>query len=412
MAVAVYIAALTFLTYTSVYAFRKPFTVATFSGYQLMGLPLQTVLIISQVIGYMLSKFAGIRVISALRRQGRWRAAAFLIGTAWLALLCFAIFPYSLSPLFFMVNGFCLGFLWGIVFSYAEGRRATDMIGSALAVSFIFAGGFTRSVAKWLMLEFGITPFWAPFMTGLVFVFPLVILFYLLERSPAPDDEDIAERVERVSMTAEDRKIVFRQFRVGLVIIALGYGLLTIIRDLRDNYMGNIWQELGYEGSASIFTTSETRISMIILVFMAMLVLVKNNMKAFRLVHMMIILGFFLAGVSSLLFLQGAMDGAVWMQLVGLGLYMAYIPYNAIFFDRMIAVFRVKGNVGFLIYFIDAFGYLGTVLVMLSKEGLKLELQWSVFYATLVVAVAMLGLSGTIFSLAYFSKKYKSIIIP
>lgn len=67
VAVAAYIALLTFLTYTSVYAFRKPFTVARFQDFQLMGLPLQTVLIISQVVGYMLSKFAGIRIISTLK---------------------------------------------------------------------------------------------------------------------------------------------------------------------------------------------------------------------------------------------------------------------------------------------------------------------------------------------------------
>ncbi len=38
------------------------------------------------------------------------------------------------------------------------------------------------------------------------------------------------------------------------------------------------------------------------------------------------------------------------MILVGLGLYTGYIPYNAIFFERLIAVFRMSGNVGFLIY--------------------------------------------------------------
>jgi hypothetical protein len=31
-----------------------------------------------------------------------------------------------------------LGMLWGVVFSYVEGRKTTDFIGAALAVSFIF----------------------------------------------------------------------------------------------------------------------------------------------------------------------------------------------------------------------------------------------------------------------------------
>jgi hypothetical protein len=407
--VALYIAILTFMTYTAVFAFRKPFTVAVFEGKTLLGLPLQTVLIVSQVLGYMLSKFAGIRIISSLNRQARWKAAAWLVGTAWVSLLMFAITPYVLGPLWFMINGFCMGFMWGIVFSYAEGRRATDMIGSALAVSFIFAGGFTRSVARYLMISLGVSEYWVAFTTGLVFALPLIILFYLLERAPGPDKDDMEERVERISMTSEHRRRVFSNFRFGLIVIAIGYGLLTIVRDIRDNYMGNIWSELGYADSASIFTTSETRISLIILLILAFLVLVRKNFKAFMLIHGMITIGFLVSGISSLLYLTGRMDGALWMQAVGLGLYMAYIPYNAVFFDRMIASFRIMGNVGFLIYFIDAFGYLGSVMVMLSKEWLHLQIRWSDFFAQVVVVVAVLGFAGTLTSVGYFARKYRRL---
>lgn len=349
----------------------------------------------------------GIRLISSLSRTGRWRPAAWLMGVGWLSLLLFAVMPYMLGPFFFLVNGFCMGFMWGVVYSYAEGRKATDMIGSTLAVSFIFAGGFTRSVARYLMLNFDVNAFWVPFLTGLVFALPLVLLFYLLERAPGPDQEDIAERVERISMTKAHRQHIFTSFRFGLIVIALGYGLLTIVRDIRDNYMSNIWRELGYAESASIFTTSETRISLAVLLVMALLVLVRNNIKAFMLIHVMICLGFVISAVSSLLFLFGKMEGAIWMQTVGLGLYMAYIPYNAVFFDRMIASFRIIGNVGFLIYLIDAFGYLGSVSVMLSKAWMSDQLRWSDYFAYMVVGVGVLGFVGTMISSVYFSKKYR-----
>jgi hypothetical protein len=405
--VGVYVALLTFFTYTCVFAFRKPFTVALFENYRLLGLPYQTVLIISQVIGYMLSKFMGIRLISSLSRNHRWRPAAWLMGTGWLSLLFFAVLPYTLGPFCFLVNGFCMGFMWGIVYSYAEGRKATDMIGSSLAVSFIFAGGFTRSVARYLMLNFEVSAFWVPFLTGLVFVLPLIILFYLLELAPGPDHEDFTERVERVSMSKEHRRKIFSSFRFGLIVIAVGYGMLTIVRDIRDNYMSNIWRELGYADSASIFTTSETRISLVVLIVMALLVLVRNNIKAFMLIHAMICVGFVISLVSSLLFLFGKVDGSVWMQTAGLGLYMAYIPYNAVFFDRMIASFRIIGNVGFLIYLIDAFGYLGSVFVMLTKSWMSEDVSWSNYFAYMVVGVGMLGCIGTLISSVYFIKKYR-----
>ena len=165
--VAFYAALVAFLAYASVYAYRKPFTVATFEGESYFGISYQSLLIISQGLGYMLSKFRGIKFISELKLLGRWKTSVILIGSAWLCLLLFAIVPAPFGMLCLFVNGFMLGFMWGIVFSYVEGRRATDFIGSVLAVSFIFAGGFTRSVGKWLMLEWGITQQWMPFMTGL-----------------------------------------------------------------------------------------------------------------------------------------------------------------------------------------------------------------------------------------------------
>jgi MFS family permease len=404
---ATYIAMLTFSAYTCVYAFRKPFTVATFSGESFSGITYQTTLIISQVIGYMLSKFAGIRFISALKRTGRWMTGLILVGTAWFSLFLFGIVPPWAGILCFLVNGFMLGFMWGVVFSFAEGRRSTDFIGSVLAVSFIFAGGFTRSVAKWLMIEHGVTEKWMPFMTGMVFVVPLTILFFLLEKIPHPDDEDVKERAERVSMSKFDRKLIVAEFGSGLVIIAVIYTMLTVMRDIRDNYMGNMWTELGYQDSVSVFTRSETRITLIILGIMSLLVLIRKNIAAFKMIHLIILAGFLLSGITSFLFINGQLDGGIWMQAVGLGLYMAYIPFNAIFFERMIAAFRLNGNVGFLIYITDAFGYLGSVVVMLTKESMKMDIKWTSFYSNAVIFLSLVGAAGTIYAYLYFSRKYK-----
>lgn len=397
-----------FCTYTCVFAYRKPFTVASFEGERIFGISYQTFLIISQVAGYMLSKFAGIRLISQLKRTGRWRATLLLVGVSWLALLLFALLPAWAGPLCFMVNGFALGFMWGVVFSYAEGRQATDFIGSVLAVSFIFAGGFTRSVGKWLLLDMGVTERWMPFMTGLVFAGPLVICYFILESIPAPDEKDKAERVERVAMTSEQRSIILSRYAWGIGGIALAYGLLTIMRDIRDNYMGNMWNELGYAGNISILTASETRISLVVLLCMSLLVWVRHNFKAFRLIHLMILVGFVISGVSSAMFLQHKLEGFRWMQLAGLGLYMAYIPFNAIYFERMIASFRLIGNVGFLIYIIDAFGYLGSVGVMVWKERMGMQVEWSHFFAQGVIGLAIVGVVATVFTWVYFAGKYRN----
>jgi len=397
-----------FLAYSSVYAYRKPFTVATFEGISFWGISYQTLLIISQVIGYMLSKFYGIKFIAELKRLGRWKTSFLLVGVAWLSLLFFAIIPAPFGMIFFFINGFMLGFMWGIIFSYVEGRIGTDFIGSVLAVSFIFAGGFTRSVAKWLMLEWGVTEQWMPFMTGLLFALPLVLFVYFLEKVPHPDEADIKERTERVPMNQADRKKFFKLFGPGIIIITITYSFLTIIRDVRDNYMANMWNELGYGKDAGIFAKTETITSVIVLVSIGLLVLIRKNINAFRIIHWVIAGGFLLAGISSWLFVAGTMDGALWMQLVSLGLYMAYIPFNCIFFERMIATFRIAGNVGFLIYIADAYGYLGSVIVMLTKSFMEIKLQWTSFYSNGVIVFSLIGVIGTLVSLFYFNKKFNS----
>lgn len=399
-------ALLAFLSYTSVYAYRKPFTVATFEGVAYGGIPYQTLLIICQVIGYMASKFFGIRFIAELKRIGRWKTALLLIGISWLALLGFALVPPPWGMVFLFINGFPLGFLWGIVFSYVEGRRSTDFIGSVMAVSFVFAGGFTRSVAVWIREHWLVADQWLGFVTGLLFLLPLLLFIHLIEKIPPPDDDDIRERTIRLPMNRSDRRTFLRKFGTGIFLVTLTYLILTVMRDIRDNYMTNMWIELGYRNDYKIMADTETITSVAVLLLMAMLVLVRNNILAFRLVHWVIAAGFLLCAVSSFLFVQQKISGAIWMQLTGLGLYLGYIPFNCIFFERLIAVFRISGNVGFLIYFADAFGYLGSVSVMLGKALLKLDLNWSAFYSQGVVLLSVAGIAGVIGSYISFNRKY------
>ena len=77
------------------------------------------------------------------------------------------------------------------------------------------------------------------------------------------------------------------------------------------------------------------------------------------------------------------------------------------FFERMIASFKIPGNVGFLIYIADAFGYLGSVVIILVKSFLEIKLQWTSFYSNGVVIFSLIGIAGTLVSLFYFNRKYR-----
>jgi len=95
----------------------------------------------------------------------------------------------------------------------------------------------------------------------------------------------------------------------------------------------------------------------------------------------------------------------VWMTMAGLGLYLGYVPYNAVFFERLLATFHYKGNVGFLIYVADSIGYLGSVSVLLVKELGQPNISWGTFFKNSVMTVAIAGGICAILSLLYFSRE-------
>jgi len=407
--ISVSIAVICFLTYASVYAFRKPFTIGLYLDEpKIFGVDYKNILVIAQVLGYTLSKFYGIKFIAELNKAGRGWSILILIFLSFIPLLLFPLFSSPWNIVFLFLNGLPLGVLWGLIFSFVEGRKTSDFIGAAMAVSFIVSSGFVKTVAKWIQLTYQVQENWIPFYTGLVFLVPVTILVYLLEKIPDPSPEEAAEKSIRVPMDKNERKHFFNMFSFGLVSFIFIYILLTLFRDIRDNFAADIWLELGYGNSAGIFTSTELPIAVSVLVLIASMIYINNNKLAFQISQIIILAGFIICGISTFLFMQQIISGYVWIVLVGLGLYMGYIPFNCILFDRMIASFKIKGNVGYFMYLVDSFGYLATVFVIIAKGSMGISISWTYFYSHGVLALSILGSLISITTLLYFNKKYKT----
>jgi hypothetical protein len=392
-----------FGTYTSMYAFRKAFAAGTFSGQQYFHVDYKVWLVIAQIIGYTLSKFYGIKFISELKENQRAKSILVLISIAWLALFLFAIIaaPYNIVCL--LLNGFPLGMIWGLVFSYLEGRKSTEFMAAVLSISLIFASGFVKTVGRILMSSCHVNEYWMPFVTGALFVIPLVLFVFCLEFMPAPTAEDVKLRTERLPMNAAERKNFLLRFLPGIILTLIIYVLLTVMRDVRDNFEVEIWAGLGVKDN-TIYTKIDTLISIIVLIAMSLLILVKKNLRAFSLIHIMIIFGCLLIGAGTLLYTTGIISQMAWMIMVGIGLYLGYVPYNAIFFERMIASFHYRSNVGFLMYVSDSMGYLASVSILLAKEFGRPSISWAIFFKEGVLIVGGIGGICAILSLLYFLK--------
>ncbi|MFC0515764.1 DUF5690 family protein [Mucilaginibacter angelicae] len=390
-----------FGTYTSMYAFRKAFAAGTFTGHEYFHINYKVWLVIAQVIGYMASKFYGIKFIAEVNSKNRARYILTLIGIAWAALLAFAFVPAPWGIMFLFINGFPLGLIWGLVFGYLEGRRSTEFMASVLSISLIFASGFVKTKGKNLIDVFHVNEYFMPFLTGALFALPLLFFVGCMELIPPPTEEDKRLRAERTPMNASERKQFIIRFLPGIILTLIVYVLLTIMRDVRDNFEVEIWASLGVKDN-SVFTTTDIKISLVVLVAMSLLILVRKNLRAFSIIHLMIIGGCVLVGVSTIMFTLKMMSPTSWMTCVGLGLYLGYVPYNAIFFERMIASFHYKSNVGFIMYVADSMGYLGSVSVLLVKELGRPSISWGAFFQEGVMIVALVGAVCGALSLIYF----------
>src|SRR5262245_46629623 len=96
---AAYAIAAAFTTYFCMYAFRKPFAAAKFEGEYFLGsgVALKTAIVISQIIGYALSKYKGIKVCSEVSPARRAATLMLLIAWAEIALVAYGLVPNNLK---------------------------------------------------------------------------------------------------------------------------------------------------------------------------------------------------------------------------------------------------------------------------------------------------------------------------
>ena len=92
------------------------------------------------------------------------------------------------------------------------------------------------------------------------------------------------------------------------------------------------------------------------------------------------------------------------MIAVGAGVYLGFIPYNAVLADRLTAALGLPGNAAFFMYLADASGYGGSVALMLLKS-FGLSLSWLGFFTGLCYAAAAIVGITTAGSALYFSAK-------
>ena len=402
---ALYAGLMSFGAYFAMYAFRKPFTVASYADAAPVLVKYKIALVIAQVFGYALSKIAGIKVISELPPARRAVAILVLIGSAELMLVLFGLTPAPWNIACLFLNGLALGMIWGLVFGFLEGRRSSEVLGAMLCTSFIVSSGVVKSVGKSVMLHGWANEYWMPAVTGLIFTPLLLICVFGLAILPPPNAEDERMRVVRAPMDRAARRAMFMAYAPGLIGLIVVYVGLTVLRDFRDNFAVEIWNGLGFKDDAAIFTQSELPVAAIVLVTMSTLMFIRDNRRAFLANLVLVAAGLAIAGLSSLGFQAHLIGPISWMVALGAGLYLAYTPFNALLFDRFIAASGRVGTAGFLIYIADANGYAGSVALLLFRNFVGVQLSWVDFLRATSYGVAIVGLALIVWAGFYFQRR-------
>ncbi|RUL89183.1 DUF5690 family protein [Tautonia sociabilis] len=410
-AIALWAVAAAFGTYFCMYVFRKPFTAASYAGGEVFGLPEKTVLVTTQVFGYMLSKVVGIRVIAELPPARRALGLLVLVGAAELALLGFAVMPSPMHAACLFVNGLALGMVFGLVLGFLEGRRTTEALAAGLCASFILADGVAKSVGTWL-LDQGVSERMMPGLADLLFVPPILLFVGMLSRVPPPDKEDVIHRGERSAMDRHDRAAMIRGHGLGLMLLIGVYLLVTIARSVRADFMPEIWRGLGVEAAPETFARSEVLVAFFVLASNGLSVLIRDNRRAFFAAIGVAMVGglMMLAALAGLR--RGSLDGLTFMVLVGIGLYLPYVVIHTTIFERLIAMTRDRGNLGFLMYLADAVGYLGYVVLMLTQGLIPTGPSFLTFFSVICGVIAVLTCLSLAASWVYYARRTSALKPP
>lgn len=387
------------LSYSLVYALRKPFTAATFDGMDFFGMDYKVATTIMQIFGYLISKFFAIKIVSELKRENRLKFMIFSVALAELALVFFGLLPTPFNVFALFFNGLALGCMWGVIFSFIEGRKVTDILASLLGVSMAVSSGMAKSLGLFVVNTFGVTEFWMPALIGGL-AFPLLVLMgWSLNKLPSPTDEDRALRSERVALNGEQRRQLFKSYMPLLIMLFFANLFIT------EDFLVNIIDVSTI--SSWLFAQVDGMVTLIILGIFAMMSLINSNYRV-----LIVLLSMVIGGAVTISYLAFNYDTLqlptlYWLFIQSLSLYIVYLSFQTLFFERFIACFKIKGNVGFFIASIDFIGYTGTVCVLLFKEYCSPNIDWMQFYNQFSGWVGIVAGIAFIGSAIYLMQRYK-----
>jgi hypothetical protein len=152
-------------------------------------------------------------------------------------------------------------------------------------------------------------------------------------------------------------------------------------------------------------------VAIFVLLLMSGLVVFQGRIRGLVAVFAVMTSGLILVGVATLGLERAWLSGQTWMICIGLGTYLAYVPFSSFLFDRIMAATHFAGTAVFAVNLLDATGYSGSVAMQLYKDLLAAQSSRLVFFKSVSYA---LSLGGSLLLLAaafYFISRARRLTL-
>lgn len=372
-------------------------------------------------IGFGLAKFPAVHVMSsAIYFKHRLKVLSFLVASS---AVCLTI-PLALSggSPFPTLCGVFLGcfpssMLYGGLVSYVEGRRSTEILIAIVHFSSTLAGSASRGTAT-AVLASGVAPCWMPAAIAVVVTPVILLMLWVLDRSPPPSTADVAARQPRQAMSAQQRADFINSFRPGLLLLISAYSLLTAVRFFRDLFSRDIFTAAngGIVPSSFVFATADLPGAIMAAGVLILFGKVEDSSRAMTLMisAMMLLTAVMLA--ATLLFSIEVLGCIGWQLVLGAGLYGTYSLACMPIYDRLVSASSF-GSTGatcsFLVFYGDMCGYVGAVSLTLWKtfgtsNPAPTKVLEQFIGATIVLSVGILACQ--LAAQRYFKERFKQLV--
>jgi uncharacterized membrane protein YwzB len=294
------------------------------------------------------------------------------------------------------------------MFTYLEGRRSTEITSGMLNFFIILGGALARAVGSAILDALpSHLHAWMPLITAGIGLPIALVSVLLLDAVPRPTLEDVRERAVRRPMPSSERTAFLKRFWPGLTLLSINYMLMVTFRSFRDYFCANVYKDMLHRDVTSLdYILADWPAGAVACSMMMSVASLRDNRKGVQAMHVMMVIGAAILAAVTVLFQLHYLSGELAIICIGIGLYVAWLPSQAILFDRILSASDTPGTSVFLIFATDFLGYVGTLALLFYKSFAHIGSVTDLFLYT------SLGLAGCVAVLSVCSVVYFNRVLP